>query len=566
MKALILAAGFGTRLLPFTNHTPKPLFPVSGQPLLDRTIQDLIKAGCTGIIVNTHHLHLQIDEFLRKQNYGIPVTTRYEPEILGTGGAIKNTSDFWDEQPFMVINSDILTDIDLKEVYEYHLGHAHPATLVLHDFQTFNTVSVTGEGFITGFDKSDAAPDSKAPRKLAFTGIQVIDSDLLNRIPDHCFYSVIDLYKNLISANRKVKALILTDPFWRDIGTPEAYHDAVYEKSAPEAFKNAFPESASGHITITKLKGDGSDRKWYRLRSGEQTLILADHGIREHTGICEVDSFIAIGRHLKEKNIPVPAIHLYDAFSGMVFLEDLGDVHLQDLVNKTPGRNERIHIYRKIIELLVQMSQNGKQDFDPSLAFQTPAYDRALILEKECRYFQTAFLNGYLEKKISFETMADDFFYLADMALAHAVTGFMHRDFQSRNIMVKKGRFYFIDFQGGRVGPLQYDLASLLIDPYAELPFEDQMELADFCFQKLQKTTPIDKEKFLKGYCYCALTRNLQILGAFGFLSRVKGKKWFEQYIPCAIRSLDTYLKNLENKELPVLKSIAETIIQQEAP
>jgi aminoglycoside/choline kinase family phosphotransferase len=521
-----------------------------------------MKAGCTGIIVNTHHLHLQIDEFLRKQNYGIPVTTRYEPEILGTGGAIKNTSDFWDEQPFMVINSDILTDIDLRDVYEYHLDHAHSATLVLHDFQIFNTVSVTGEGFITGFDGRDRAPGSNAPLKLAFTGIQVINSDLLDLIPDNRFYSVIDLYKNMISTNRKVKALIITDHFWRDIGTPEAYHDAVYEKAAPEAFKKTFSESASGKITITKLKGDGSDRKWYRLHSGEQTLILADHGIREHTGICEVDSFIAIGRHLAEKGIPVPEIHLYDAFSGMVFLEDLGDIHLQDLVNKTHNRNERIDIYRRITELLIHMSQNGKHDFNPSLTFQTPAYDRELILEKECRYFQTAFLNGYLEKKIPFETVANDFLYLADMALEYAVTGLMHRDFQSRNIMVKKGRFYFIDFQGGRMGPLQYDLASLLVDPYVEFPFEDQVEIANFCFEKLKEKMTLDKENFMKGYHYCALTRNLQILGAFGFLSRVKGKKWFEQYIPCAIRSLKTYLKKLENNELPVLKSIAETIIE----
>jgi aminoglycoside/choline kinase family phosphotransferase len=126
--------------------------------------------------------------------------------------------------------------------------------------------------------------------------------------------------------------------------------------------------------------------------------------------------------------------------------------------------------------------------------------------------------------------------------------------------MVKEDRFYFIDFQGGRIGPLQYDLASLLIDPYVGLPFEDQMEMADFCFETLNKEMPVDRKQFLKGYEYCALTRNLQILGAFGFLSRVKGKKWFEQYIPGAIRSLNAYLKTLESHELPGIKSIAQTL------
>ena len=87
MKALILAAGHGTRLLPFTENLPKPLFPITGRPLLGITIEHLLTAGCTSIIINTHHLHDQIDAFIAAQNYPVPVDTRYEPLILGTGGA-----------------------------------------------------------------------------------------------------------------------------------------------------------------------------------------------------------------------------------------------------------------------------------------------------------------------------------------------------------------------------------------------------------------------------------------------------------------------------------------------
>ena len=139
MKALILAAGFGIRLLPFTKNTPKALFPVSGRPLLDTIILNLENAGCKAIIINTHHLYKEIDSYLARKKYAIPVITRYEPEILGTGGAIKNVADFWDDNPFMVINSDIVTDINLKKVYDFHLNHKHPATLFPHHSPGFKT-------------------------------------------------------------------------------------------------------------------------------------------------------------------------------------------------------------------------------------------------------------------------------------------------------------------------------------------------------------------------------------------------------------------------------------------
>ena len=143
MKAMILAAGLGTRLSPFTANIPKPLLPVGGRPLLDIIIHSLQNAGCEAIIINTHHLYKKIDFFLSSQKYSIPVFTRYEPLILGTGGAIKNVADFWDDQPFMVINSDILTDIDLRDVYEFHLNHKYPATLVMHDYKEFNNVLIS---------------------------------------------------------------------------------------------------------------------------------------------------------------------------------------------------------------------------------------------------------------------------------------------------------------------------------------------------------------------------------------------------------------------------------------
>ena len=195
MKALILCAGLGTRLLPHTRCIPKPLFPINGKPLLDRIIQSLIQAGCRSIMINTHHLHQDIEAFLAGQRYAIPVQTRYEPRILGTGGAIHNVRDFWDQDPFMVINGDIVTDMDLKAVYDFHLHHGHPVTLVLCDFPQINTVSVDANQSVIGFDDGDFAPsgpdlpkDSRtSARKLTFTGIQVIDPQVLKWIPTPLF-------------------------------------------------------------------------------------------------------------------------------------------------------------------------------------------------------------------------------------------------------------------------------------------------------------------------------------------------------------------------------------------
>lgn len=560
MKAMILAAGLGTRLLPFTESTPKPMFTISGRPLLDIIIHSLQSAGCKAVIINTHHLYKDIDSFLASQQYAIPVYTLYEPVILGTAGAIKNAVDFWDTQPFIVINSDIITDIDLRKVYDFHLSHNHQATLVLHDCAEFNNVWVDKNDFITGFrdQGKEAKPDHT--RKLTFTGIQVLDPEILGLIPDRVFSSSIDVYRKLILSGKKVKAYISKKYYWKDIGTHERYKETVFDKMAPEAFKRAFPGCVCKKIECSKLKGDGSDRKWYRLAAAGRSIVMVDHGIRKEPGISEIDSFVLIGRHLYDKKIAVPRIYLYDTFSGIVFLEDLGDVNLQTIVK---ANKKILSYYKSIIKLLIKMSIVGVKEFDRSWTYQTPYYDKEVILENECRYFVDAFLRRYLKLNICCDDFKDEFILLADKALEFSVNGFMHRDFQSRNIMIKDRKPYFIDFQGGRIGPIQYDLASLLIDPYVALPRHVQDQLLDYCFDKLSSYIHIDKKRFCLCYKYCAITRNLQILGAFGYLSRVKGKTYFERFIPAAIESLKYNLSAVEDTQFPRFKSAVSKITEK---
>jgi aminoglycoside/choline kinase family phosphotransferase len=202
------------------------------------------------------------------------------------------------------------------------------------------------------------------------------------------------------------------------------------------------------------------------------------------------------------------------------------------------------------------MSLEGIKGFNPAWAYQGRAYDRDLILEKECRYFVNAFLQGYLDLTPAFETLRPEFEHLASEALQRALVGLMHRDLQSRNIMLAGNRFFLIDFQAARSGPLQYDLASLLIDPYVELPETLQADLLDHALERVVNRCHADPEDFRLGYRYCALARNLQVLGAFGFLSRVRGKTFFEPYIAPAVRSLARQLARFGGDEFKELRQL----------
>ncbi|RJP87083.1 MAG: aminoglycoside phosphotransferase [Desulfobacteraceae bacterium] len=567
MKALILAAGLGTRLLPYTERLPKPLFPIDGRPILDITIHRLIDARIDGIVVNTFHLQQQVTDFIKSRNYPVPVVTRNEKTILGTGGAIKNVADFLGNQPFLVINSDILTDIDFQAVMAFHQTHPHPSTMVMHDYPEFNSVWVDNKGFVTRFAGSGNPTVTDSSNSLvcrAFTGIHVLDPSIMDWIPENRFVSIIDVYRSMLQSGLKIMAYSVSGHRWRDMGTPESFFEAAYEATGPMAFSKAFGPAPHMPLTRTRLSGDGSDRRWFRIHSKDQSIIMADHGIRLEVPDqpAEADAFIHIGQHLYHQGIPVPKIYFSDPFSGLVYVEDLGDTHLQSVIQDETDTRKIIGLYQQVIDQLIRMSVDGGRSFDPRWTWQTPAYDKHLILERECRYFMDALLNGYLGIEISFDDLADAFSLIADQALTHAVTGFMHRDFQSRNIMVSGEKIYFIDFQGGRMGPLQYDLASLLTDPYVNLTPEVQNDLLAYGIARLSQRMTVDREQFESSYNGCAIARTLQSLGAFGHLTRVKRKLFFEPYIPIALHNLGRRLmKNQESRFQPLADAVNKALI-----
>jgi aminoglycoside/choline kinase family phosphotransferase len=330
---------------------------------------------------------------------------------------------------------------------------------------------------------------------------------------------------------------------------------------AREAFRKAFGRVSPTAPVFKKLKGDGSDRNWYRVTGDGDSLVAVGHGIRPSTTVCEADAFINIGRHLHRRGLPVPRLYAAEPFSGLAFLEDLGDRHLQDAVLTLASEEERMALYRQVIDKLKVLSQEGARGFDPAWPYQTATYDRQVILEFECDYFVRAFLHLKMELlDITFATLEDEFKDLADKTLEHGITGFMHRDCQSRNIMIHRNQCYFIDFQGGRPGPVQYDLASLLIDPYVELTPDLQDRLEAYACKTICVAAGADEQLFTRGYRYCRITRNLQILGAFGFLSVAKGKAVFADYIPAAVASLKRALDTPEGGAFPKLREVVESV------
>jgi mannose-1-phosphate guanylyltransferase len=224
MKAMILAAGLGTRLLPLTSRRPKPLVPVGNRPIIDHTINWLKANGVDEIIVNVHHHREQMGHYLDGgRPFGMKIHISEEPEILGTGGGLQKTRWFWDREPFIVVNGDILTDIDLTKVYQTHRGRDDLVTLVLHDFAPFNQIKLNG---LKDILEINPQPE---PGRLAFTGIHVLEPEVLDHIPGGRYSCILECYRALIAAKQSVRGYVVENPYWRDAGTIESYMEANRE-------------------------------------------------------------------------------------------------------------------------------------------------------------------------------------------------------------------------------------------------------------------------------------------------------------------------------------------------
>lgn len=291
--------------------------------------------------------------------------------------------------------------------------------------------------------------------------------------------------------------------------------------------------------SIEPLPGAGSNRKYFRLKGKESLIGVYGTSTEENR------AFIYMARHFSQKGLPVPRI-LAEAPDQSAYLQDdLGDTSLFQLIKQ--GResgnfsDEETNILKRTIRLLPQIQFEGSKDMDFSYCYPLATFNRRSILW-DLNYFKYCFLKA-TGLEFQENLLEDDFERMADTLLQIEPQVFMYRDFQSRNIMIREEKPYFIDFQGGLKGPFYYDVASFLWQAKANYPDSLRQELLDEYLDALRPYHAIDKEQFLTTLRHFVLFRTLQVLGAYGFRGYFEKKAHFIQSVPYAIENLRQLLE-----------------------
>jgi len=323
----------------------------------------------------------------------------------------------------------------------------------------------------------------------------------------------------------------------------------------------------SENISFQTLYGDGSSRTFYRVKGACRPSVLMvnpDPPADSRTGVNENDTYVYLAGLLEEiaSGCP-PSIYGYDRKAGLILVEDLGHRHLQsEVLCLGVGSDWTENIYSRLLQLLVKVQVEGGARFDPSRSF-NPAYDEAFMYEAEGLYFARFFIGCLCG--ITEPALDNDLKRLARKA--GGLIGdnvLVYRDFQSRNIMlgagVKKETFRLLDFQGARLGPPAYDLASLVYDPYLPLPQALRDKLISRYVKLLAERSKALAGEFEAQFPFIASHRLMQVLGAYAKLSLVHGKKKFLEYVPRALGDFKALLEDNEFRDYSVLKQLTRQV------
>jgi len=531
LRGMILAAGYGTRLAPVTDHIPKPLLPVGGRPLLDLIIDGFDRTGIRIIGVNTHHLGAMVEDHVA----GRPDSSRFnlfpEAEILGTGGALHGARDFLGgAENFLLHNGDVLCDADMKELVEEHLGSGALATLLLTDWPAVNSVVLSAEGRIVSIAGQPGGNFAGETRNLTYTGIGVFSSRILAEIGPG-FSSLIDpLVRALAVAPESVRGFAPDDFNWSDLGTLARYLEAQ-------------PEGDTGcqGMSLDRITGHGSDRRFWRMGVGDWSAVAMISSPEDE----EFDRLTAIADFLVNRNLGGPSLLSVAEAERAVLMEDLGPDSLFSLVQNEGLESESVaEAYRLTVDHLLDMQAAT----DAARSKCPLAVDRCLDYEAlrwETDYFREHFLAGHLGLNLTDLAELDGEFQALAETVAAQPRVLIHRDFQSQNIHLQDGHVRLVDFQGMRLGPLTYDLMSLLLDPYVALDAGLRAGFLNRFAAAAASAGAFTGEDIRAMALAAGLQRIMQALGAYGFLGRVKGKRVFLDYIPAGLAVLREILGEL---------------------
>ncbi len=618
INAFILAAGLGERLRPITDHIPKPLLPILGKPVIQSVLERISGLSVHKIGINLHYKKELIEAWIKQSSFNNSINFFPEDPILGTGGALKNAEGFLKENAFIVHNSDIYSDIDLERLIEFHLSSGNLATLAVHNYPEFNNLIIDDNGYLSEIGTMCSLFCPPSSSLLAFTGIAVYHPEFLQFLPEGNS-SVIHAWLKAVSSGQKIGTMNVTGCCWSDIGTPLSYARTVFSelrKNGETVYIHPSVDwckgtDLDGYIVIEKnsnppapsfnkegndardiflrnciilpdtnfsslhsfencilgpvfkidlnesemlggdTKGDailigtgGSDRQYYRVGKNKGSVVLMQ---------CREDDpdfrrQLEFTRFFRKHSIPVPDLIDVDSEKMSASFEDLGDLSLYGWLKCARTREEIELIYGRVLDILFLLHTKTSEHIAecPSLLQRVFNYDH---LRWETGYFLERFAGGIQHiETVRLYALEEEFHGLALKVDAFPKT-IVHRDFQSQNIMITKGGIpRVIDYQGARIGPPAYDVASILWDPYYRLDDEVRDKLLEHYLR--QTNLPLSHTLLP-----CRLQRNMQALGAYGYLSMVKGKQYFLKHVPEALRLLKE-ASRLAKDEYPELYNL----------
>ncbi len=312
-------------------------------------------------------------------------------------------------------------------------------------------------------------------------------------------------------------------------------------------------------ISIDELPSSGSNRRYFRLKGDKRTLI----GVIG-TNLQENEAFLSFDEHFADAGLPVPQVLIVSDDRMSYLQDDLGDTLLFNAIEK--GRLTRVfspeerELLVKTIRLLPDFQFKGAQGLDFEKCYPASSFDRRSIMW-DLNYFKYCFLKA-TGLEFDEDKLEDDFNRLADVLMeSFDDESFMYRDFQSRNVMIKEGEPWFIDFQGGRRGPCYYDVASFLWQAKANFTDNFRKELIAEYIDSVQKYKPIKAEDFIRILRHFVLFRVMQVLGAYGFRGYFEKKPHFMQSVPFAIANLRSLIEEQPFAEYPYLNEMLKRLV-----
>lgn len=629
-KALVLAAGLGTRLRPLTLVYPKPLMPVWNVPLLEHVLRLLESWGVEEIAVNTHWMPEPIEAWLKQRQGRAQTRISYEPEILGTGGALRPLKTFFGDEPFWMLNADIAASVHPEPLVKAFEASGCFAAAWLEPKKGPRTVEMDYAGRITCW----RSPTPGVEHTFTFCGLQLLSPRLFDFLPETAFSTIVDAYQRALDANLFVRGVTVPGSYWDDAGTMASYlrihadvkklaqtkkpggewYDAASDRFSPtdKAFfcvasqatvasdvkgidsivtegatvvagtvlkdcvlaggvtggehKNVVhvpahgvcdaalceaitqlgwtPEKTSAHF----LGARGSARSFWRLSDGAQSVIAVQYALTR----AENARYARHAALLANAGVPVPAVKLDLPDTCILMLEDCGDDSLQSrMQRKTHPKDEQW--YAATVKALASFHQEGTRLVKAQHIELEPAFDASLYAWEHRLFEENLLMHRYGYDALPTEVTAE-LKQISDKLLTMKQV-LIHRDFQSSNVLFKKDKPVFVDFQGMRLGAGAYDLASLLYDPYVTLSKALRTKVA-LVYLKAFPGNSEAVEFVREG----AVQRLVQALGAYGRLARA-GQSQFSQYILPAFENL---LEVADACGLDALGGLVEELIARE--